>query len=117
MSFSNVKRDFFCLVEVYIKMPINGVSKGRQYNLVSLSPLLCEMSSCSVARWTLQVRELDTEGDTGGAVSLKAFGQQTIPDAETLPSSYLPDRACWPARELNQSPTEANKSKKMLIEA
>lgn len=40
---------------------------------------------------------------------LKAFEQQTVPDAEAMPLTYLADRACWPANQSNRSPTEAHK--------
>lgn len=43
----------------------------------------------------------------GDAWYLKAFEQQSTPDAETLRLTYLVDLACWRANESNQSPTEA----------
>ena len=35
---------------------------------------------------------------------------------ERITLTYLPDRACWPANESNQSPTAAYKSNEMLTE-
>lgn len=45
---------------------------------------------------------------------LKAFEQQTVPDAETL--TFLPDLACWPCNESNESgpPKQTNQAKCVL---
>ena len=69
--------------------------------LISLSALLCEKSSCSVSRWTRNtVDQILIEGD---AMYAKAFEQQSIPDTETLPLTYLhlPNRAVWPSTRPN----------------
>ena len=43
----------------------------------------------------------------------------SIPDTETLPSTYLPNRAIWPSTRPNQSPIviEENQSNKVFFEA
>ena len=51
------------------------------------------------------------------AMNFKAFEQQTVPDAKTPLFTYLPDRACWPTTESNQSPIEASKSSEVRIDA
>ena len=71
-----------------------------------LSALLCEKSSRSVSRWTRNtVDQIVIEGD---AMYVKAFEQHSIPDTETLPLTYLPNRAVWPSTRPNQSPIESN---------
>ena len=47
---------------------------------------------------------------TGDAMYVKAFGDGTIPDTETLSLTHLPDRIRWPTvtvdpAKLNQLPT------------
>ena len=51
-------------------------------------------------------------------MNLKALEQRTVPDAKTPLFAYLPDRACWPTTESNQSPIEAlSKSGEIRIDA
>ena len=38
----------------------------------------------------------------------------SIPDTETLPSTYLPNRAIWPSTRPNQLPIESNNATNQL---
>lgn len=44
------------------------------------------------------------------------FEQHSVPDAETLPFTYLTHQARWPTTESNQLPIEENKSNEIHIE-
>lgn len=47
-----------------------------------------------MSRWTSTMEEIQIKGHT---MCLKDFEEQIMPVAETLPLTYLYDRACWPA--------------------
>ena len=76
--------------------------------LLSVFSALLRANSCRVSQWTADtVDQILTEED---AMYVKAFDDGTIPDAETLPLTHLPDRVRWPTvtvdpAKLNQLPT------------
>ena len=83
----------------------SDVSRGRQCAFMSLSALL-RANSSRVSQWTSHtVDQVLVEGD---AMYLKAFDDGTIPDAETLSLTSLPDRVRWP--KMTVDPTEPNQS-------
>ena len=108
--FMMLNNNLFVSGRVFIKVTIAlAMFLGRDnvlLSFMSLSALLCEKSSCSVSRWTRNtVDQMLIEVD---AMYAKTFEQQSIPDTETLPLTYLPNRAVWPSTRPNQSPIESN---------
>ena len=95
----------------------SDVSRGRQCAFMSLSALL-RASSSRVSQWTSHiVDQILVEGD---AMYLKAFDEGTIPDAETLSLTSLPDRVRWPKMTAdptkpNESPIEATKLEALYL--
>ena len=57
-----------------------------------LYELLKRANSCRVSPWTADI----VDEILIDAMYMKAFDDDTIPDAETLSLTYLPDRVHWP---------------------
>ena len=53
------------------------------------SALLCA-NSCDILTWTTET--IDGILIKGDSMDLKAFDERSIPDEETMPLNYLPDR-------------------------
>ena len=67
----------------------SDISRGRQCAFMSLSALLWT-NSHDISTWTTET--IDRVLFEGDAMYLKSFEERSIPDAETIPLNYLPDR-------------------------
>ena len=86
----------------------SDISRGRQFDFMSLSALLFANDDIR-AIFRRGHQKMDRTLAEGDFMFLKDFEESSIPDEETFPLNYLPDRVLWSTVMQNQSAIESNK--------